>query len=459
MAIFADLPIELLPLILSFVIKPHHLTQCCLLNKTFASFATSQLYEKIYIYAWHKESKTKVRNLFRTLSAHPELAKWVRRLELRDFPKVFSVAERHALTQLCAAGLNNCSALQACTWTRDQTLTSEILEALKGCLSLTELEINGHSITYSPESLLEFTSLTKISLIMPSAEVIALLPLWLEKNALNLISLQVICKSSGLLTDQTLSIISPSLIKLKHLHLIGCIKVTHQGIGALLHSNETGFESLGLEGLSLSFVTNFFLSLQSITLTLPNTPITSQWTTEFLSFTEHSSLTRIHLYQSTGVRLKARLNTGVMHGFMESLLWIHASRLQTLSVHRLNLDPQTIDLICLQCPHLENLFVVVNTSEIDEIIPSLSKSKTLRNIHINFPFNSNVGRLPPDKVLQIAMSISPQLQQIGFANRTLTLVQIRRVARLNEYNEITVDVSLGPYEQLEVPEQFLVVKL
>lgn len=40
-----------------------------------------------------------------------------------------------------------------------------------------------------------------------------------------------------------------------------------------------------------------------------------------------------------------------------------------------------------------------------------------------------------------------------------SVIQIERVARLNEFNEVVMDVMLGPYEQPEVPEQFLVVRL
>lgn len=467
MAIFANLPVELLPLIFNFVVKTHHLTQCCLVNKTFASFVVPRLYEKIYIYAWHKEGKNRARNLFRTLAEHPELGKWVRKLELRDFPKFFDVAERQALSQLCVAGLLNCPGLCACTWTRDQTITSEILDALKQCPSLKELEINGHSATYSPISLLDFHSLTKISLIMPSANVIAVLPTWLANNSQNLTSLQIICKSSGLVTDQILVTIAQSVSNLKHLHLLGCVKVTHIGIGALLQSNQAGFESLGLEGLSSTFsldcLSQYSKSLnrlESITLTLPYAPISPTWTTEFLAFTEHSPLTRIHIYYAAGagdsLYHKVHWFGFSVRDFVESVLLHHGSRLHTLSVNRMNLDTLTVNMISLQCTQLKNLFIVVDPSELDYIIPALAKSKSLRNIHVSFPQVSNIGRLSQDKVLQIARSLGPQIHQIGFANR---VYQIERVARLNESGKVVVDVMLGPYEQPEVPEQFLVVRL
>ena len=57
---FLDLPIELLPAILRHIINPHQLALCCLVNKTFSLFAIPQLYECIYIYAWHRHAKFKV---------------------------------------------------------------------------------------------------------------------------------------------------------------------------------------------------------------------------------------------------------------------------------------------------------------------------------------------------------------------------------------------------------------
>ena len=59
--LFLDLPLEILPEILEYVVKPQHLAATCLVNKTFNLFATQRLYERISIYSWHKEGKAKVR--------------------------------------------------------------------------------------------------------------------------------------------------------------------------------------------------------------------------------------------------------------------------------------------------------------------------------------------------------------------------------------------------------------
>ena len=60
MACFLDLPVEILPVILSHLHKPHHLASTSLVSTTFHQFATPQLYSRVSIYSWHKDSKVKV---------------------------------------------------------------------------------------------------------------------------------------------------------------------------------------------------------------------------------------------------------------------------------------------------------------------------------------------------------------------------------------------------------------
>ena len=57
---FNDLPLELLPLVLHHLVKPSHLSAVCLVNHSFYTFAVPLLYERVFIYSWHKEGKTRV---------------------------------------------------------------------------------------------------------------------------------------------------------------------------------------------------------------------------------------------------------------------------------------------------------------------------------------------------------------------------------------------------------------
>lgn len=60
---FLDLPLELLPVIMQQLVRPSHFAALCLVNRSFYRFAVPYLYERAFIYAWHKEGKAKVGSL------------------------------------------------------------------------------------------------------------------------------------------------------------------------------------------------------------------------------------------------------------------------------------------------------------------------------------------------------------------------------------------------------------
>ena len=57
--VFLDLPLDILPEIFNHIVKPQHLASLCLVNNSFRTFAVCKLYERVFIYSWHKEGKTK----------------------------------------------------------------------------------------------------------------------------------------------------------------------------------------------------------------------------------------------------------------------------------------------------------------------------------------------------------------------------------------------------------------
>lgn len=56
---FLDIPIEILPEILTCLVKASDLASACRVNKTFHSFAVPLLYQAVCIYAWHVDGKKK----------------------------------------------------------------------------------------------------------------------------------------------------------------------------------------------------------------------------------------------------------------------------------------------------------------------------------------------------------------------------------------------------------------
>jgi hypothetical protein len=119
-------------------------------------------------------------------------------LELRVFPKGVS-QETSDLENHLIQGLFNCINLNSCVWTRDGSLTNDILLTLQAPnrANLKELEINAHSNHLYDASLLpNFASLRRLVLIMPDADTVKHLTDWCANLGESLRELSVICKAS-----------------------------------------------------------------------------------------------------------------------------------------------------------------------------------------------------------------------------------------------------------------------
>lgn len=115
--------------------------------------------------------------------------------EIRDFPKAIIDPSGRDLHDDTVTGLKNCTNLHSCTWTRDGSLTSDILTTFASLPKLRELEINGHDARYyDPKLFCRFTGLQKISVIMPSPLVVRNIRDMVKGSGEKLKSLTMICK-------------------------------------------------------------------------------------------------------------------------------------------------------------------------------------------------------------------------------------------------------------------------
>ncbi|KII93204.1 hypothetical protein PLICRDRAFT_151711 [Plicaturopsis crispa FD-325 SS-3] len=462
---FLDLPVELLPLIFRHILKSQHLASTCLVNKSFHTFATPLLYERAYIFAWHKNGKSKVIKLFRTLCKCPQLARYIRRLVIRDFPKALGFAYVDDTQSMCIEGIKNCVNLESCTWTRDGSLNTSILNALKQCSSLRDLEINGHSEGYYAASVLpQFVPLRKISLIMPSLAVIRSLPKWTKATGHTLKSLTLICKVSAIVTDELLESLAPHLTQLEHLYLAGCPKATDKGVWSIISANASGIVGLGLEGLSTKFDMAEFsrrclrsgtLShLRSITLTVQPHTAVGTWMRHVVDLLSKSPLEVFQIY-SSGPTFEATL----ADEFWADIVSVHGQRLVRFSVHRLHINMAAIDDVCRRCTALEELFVVAEQSTLDALGTILSRAPKLRTIHINFPLEGGDPEdgpvLQADDALSLVRRCGPTITQFGCNS---SVWKVERVPRVEQNGEIILEAKLAPYESPNVPEQFTVVR-
>ncbi|KAH9934099.1 hypothetical protein B0H21DRAFT_759722 [Amylocystis lapponica] len=417
---FLELPLELLPDILQHIIRPSHLAAICLVNKSFHFFAVSQLYKRAFIYAWHKDGKAKVVKLFRTLADHPHLASHVQQLgHHREFPKALHSADHESLFAVCLAGIVNCVNLRSCTWTRDGSLTSRVLETL--------LLLGRHQHAAS----------------------------WVSRTGLTLKYLSLV--SSPLVNDALLETLAPNLANLEHLYIVGCPKVTEQGLWAVLHANYRGLLALGMEGVSPAFDMARFSQrcessralarLQSLTFAV-NAPSVRQIP---------RLLTLAPLERSTS-HDRGTSRAGLSDAFCAAVVDAHGARLRRFSAHRMRMSIDAIADICRRCVRLEQLFVVVEHDALNALGPCLSQAQCLRAIHVNRPLELSSEGAPAvsrDRILAIVRQCPPTITQFGYNTRVW---QIERVTNIKEDGTISVDVRLSSYESPEVPEQFLVVR-
>lgn len=179
---------------------------------------------------------------------------------------------------------------------------------------------------------------------------------------------------------------------LEHLHIVGCPKVTHEGVWHLVSANREGLVGLGLENLAQTFVgfrscyrgcyftdnvrqdmsdfsTRCTMSgslrrLRSITLTI-NTQTASdipKWLQRVEALLLLSPIEVFQVY-STYAYFNAS-SMVAMNEFCSKIVTTHGHRLIRFSVHRMRIGMDAILDICLRCMALEQLFVVAHSKEL-----------------------------------------------------------------------------------------------
>ena len=94
--------------------------------------------------------------------------------------------------------------------------------------------------------------------------------------------------------------------------------------------------------------------LRSITLTVDQHTSIKRWTTDILNLLSSCPLEVFRIY-STGDLLDAKATKYLW----SSLVRTHGHRLKKLSVHRMLISSDSLFRICLFCPCLEELFVII----------------------------------------------------------------------------------------------------
>ena len=102
--------------------------------------------------------------------------------------------------------------------------------------------------------------------------------------------------------------------------------------------------------------------LQSVTLTVETRQAKPEhsWTQGVVALLASSPLEFFHV-SSLGGELHAG---GLDDQFCADIVAAHGARLRRFSVHRLRMGPATVRDVCARCPRLEQLFVVLDRSDL-----------------------------------------------------------------------------------------------
>lgn len=99
--------------------------------------------------------------------------------------------------------------------------------------------------------------------------------------------------------------------------------------------------------------------LKSVTLTV-ETRSQRSWTRDVVGLLAHSPLEYFHV-SSLGGELNA---AGLDDQFCHDIVTAHGERLRRFSVHRLRMSVESVRMICSRCPHIEQLFVVLDRADL-----------------------------------------------------------------------------------------------
>jgi len=340
-------------------------------------------------------------------------------------------------------------------------LTSDILKSLGRCPELTDITINGElSSNYMPMDVVQLLRLSKISLIMPSMSVLEILPRWLQAMGRPLTSLALICKEDIHVTDSLLESMSQYVSQLEHLHLAGCPRVTNEGVWSMIRDNVRNIKELSLESLSPAFdilslggdcaKAGGLTSLRSFTLTirLKNSTDALMNGTELLL--RGSSLEVFQIFMHNSGSLAAPADQ-----IFVRIIDQHRDHLVRFSFHRPSIGLDVIDHVCTSCSWLEELFIVINHTEMALLLPILARATHLRTVHIQI-VNRPLALVcrAVDHALDIIRRCSPTISQVGIDTNVWKVE--RRISTVKGI--VGLKRFLTTVENSDIPERLLVVR-
>ncbi|KAL7422920.1 hypothetical protein Q5752_002217 [Cryptotrichosporon argae] len=437
---------ELVPCVLEWFDRPAELAALARVSQAWHGLVRRKLYADIWLVT-----------LFRTLVDRPELRALVKRLDIRFFPLDLAGEARYDLEMAMQCALSQMHNLERVVWTRDRSLTAALFETLVALPRVRALELSGHSARhFDPLLLGGMPALAELRIMMPDAAFRDALVSIVARLAARppvrrageqpdapapppgLCVLDIICRSSPLVDDALLAALAPSLAGLARLTLIGCTRLTHRGVDAVLAA-ASGLEELNLDATPHSGLHDLshvppFVRLRTLSLTftaagtepvpLPAVPLLPPL----------PELTAFDLTLSGNKRF---LPLPTLEFLLAS---VPAHSLTRVSLLNLVLGTDSLNVL-LALPKLAELYVSVNHKR---TVLDANVGDALRVLHVNAPEQWGPTI---DDLCEIARR-AKGIEEIGALNR---VYEVHRRWQGDEHV-----VELARWSKVQVPGYFQV---
>ncbi|KAI0267493.1 hypothetical protein BC834DRAFT_871545 [Gloeopeniophorella convolvens] len=376
-----SLNFDVLQIIFSHLSVPD-LASVLQVNRSFLAGALPGLYRSLGFYRNQAKRYPGVMTPFAVVTAHLDLAYHVQNIDIRVIPnvrvKLKAVPDPRFLSD-CAAALRASDFLKSFTCTVGSALPP-LLPCIQSKPRLHTLRIDAFLTTEQTALLCQLRELQSVTLENASSAVMDALPKWAEALKSTLEHLTI--HKSTYLNNTVLQKTVEHLLKLRGLHVIECLRVSH--VDVLTATERTPLlENLAititdthanLPRTSLTALKHLALDLAPFSLPSdsPGRTVPSSLLSSLLSLTRFTHLA------SLALRLPER--EPFPEPVIEDIMDMHGAHLRSLRFMGCIVDISSLEVIMESAERLERLAISVPADDINTFSPVLSISSNLHTL-------------------------------------------------------------------------------
>ncbi|KAI0767457.1 hypothetical protein C8Q74DRAFT_1280534 [Fomes fomentarius] len=399
------------------------LVSISLVSRSFLAGVIPRLYRSLIFGPKQAKRYPTINSPFATVLANPDLARHVRRIDLRVIPIVKFRPQTQFMDD-CARTIALCNSLSSFTCTLD--VMPRFLTALQHKNSLEHLRFRPNFTMYEAKQLSTVLGLRSLTLDSGSWTVVDVLPKWSEGLKPTLTSLTM--TSMQTLSRDILEVVFPNLPLLTSLHVINCSKIDQNVVLELLvHVPQLQSLAFTCYDLDCSVPDTISplpaLRHLSVDTYCRASPIehTPKFCKDMLMFMRSWACP----LKSFSLKLSEKI--ALSESFIKDLVKTHRKTLVHLSLRNCGLAHDSTKLIFSKCNLLETAKLTVPTKEIAWFAEALSRAEHLHTITDVGDMRTGAGHVQRASIqkmeIRTLMSAQPRLENIIADGRTWTAVR------------------------------------